>query len=82
MLRRRSVSGTDKGIVNVLALNKTVVVGQLRVAVGAVEQSGQTVGAAAPLGRSAHGFPQTLDCQRQRENVDFQIGRASCRERV
>ena len=58
MLRRRSGSGTDKGIVNVLALDKTVVVGRLRAAVGAVEQSSQTVGAAAPLGCPASGFAQ------------------------
>ena len=37
VLHRRPVSGTGKNIVNVLALNKTVVVGQLRAAVGAVE---------------------------------------------
>ena len=61
ILHRSPVSGTGESIVNVLALDKAVVVGQLCAAVGAVEQSGQAVGAAAPLGCPAHGFPQTLD---------------------
>ena len=54
VLHRRSVSGTGKSIVNVLALNKAVVVGQFRTAVGAVEQSSQAVRAAAPPRQTAH----------------------------
>ena len=50
LLNNSPVSGTGERIVNVLALNKTVVMGQLCAAVGAVEQPGQAVGAAAPLG--------------------------------
>ena len=57
ILHRRPVSGTGESIVNVLALNKAVVVGQLCAAVGTVEQAGQTVGAAAPFGCPALGFP-------------------------
>ena len=40
ILHRCPVSGTGESIVNVLALDKTVVVGQLCAAVGTVEQSG------------------------------------------